>query len=69
MKKNNALNLILPATDPVIIAGVIRANIIWNATKTNVGNDSVRESFVMPVSQKFLKDPIKLPPPSPNDNE
>jgi hypothetical protein len=34
------LNFILPATAPVIRAGVITANIIWNAENTIFGIDA-----------------------------
>ena len=37
IKKNSALKRILPTTAPVISAGVIMANIIWNATNTRCG--------------------------------
>jgi hypothetical protein len=41
IKKNYALNLILPATtDPIIIAGVYKTNIIWKAIKTKVGSST-----------------------------
>ena len=60
INKNKALNSILPATAPVIKAGVMMANIIWNIAKPKSG---IVEAYfptlpVRPTNPKWLKSPI-----------
>ena len=64
LKKNNALNFTRPTNDPVISAGVIIANIIWNAIYTKCGIFSAYgpASFIdMPFNANHLRSPM-IPP-------
>jgi hypothetical protein len=64
IKKNKALNFTRPTNDPVISAGVIIANIIWNAIYTKCGILSAYgpASFMdMPFNANHLRSPM-IPP-------
>ena len=63
MKRRMAENFIRSANAPMINAGVIAANVNWNATKIYSGittpllNVAATESGVMPLKNALLKPP------------
>src|SRR5699024_364639 len=71
IKANSALNFILPTTAPVISAGVIIANIIWNAAYTRCGILSAYgpASQPTPFNPSQSKLPITPPWSLPNESE
>ena len=62
IKKNKALNFTRPTNDPVISAGVIIANIIWNAIYTKCGilsayvHDGAIVKHISDVDQTTVED-------------
>jgi len=71
MNGTRALNFILPATAPVISAGVIIANIIWNAqnSRSGISRPLVLSLILTPLRPKKSKLPMKPPLSPPNDSE
>ncbi|MNE98961.1 hypothetical protein D3C80_1975630 [compost metagenome] len=67
MKAINAPNFIRSAIEPVIMATVIMAKVIWKITNRTSGIVPVSASVVIPVSMNLSKPPIKaLPSPKAN---
>ena len=67
----SALNFILPATAPVISAGVIIANIIWKAQNTisGISKPLVLSEILTLFNPKKSRPPTKPPASAPNENE